>query len=530
MLSKLAAKAGYVLVLTFTSFFAKAQPTASFSATPSSGCAPLVVNFTDESTGGINQWKWDLGNGTISFLKNPSATYLTPGLYTVKLVVRNAGNNADSIVKTDYINVFSKPAVQFTAPNTSGCYPLSVKFTDESTAGSGSVASWNWDFGDGESSTAQNPSHVYSAGGNFNVTLQVKNSNGCVATLSKTAFIQISSGALADFSNDATSSCGAPVTINFQNLSTGTGVLTYKWFFGDGTSSTAINPSHIYKTKGTYTLQLIVTNSNGCTDTATRQNAITVGTVNAAFTSKDSICENSTITFTNTSAPVPAAVTWDFGDGTSATDFNPAKSYTSAGVYNVKLIADFGACTDSAFKKITVLANPIAAFIADDTADCKFPFKVNFTNQSQKAISYKWTFGDGNTDVTASPSHTYNSKNIFTVDLTVTSKEGCTASLKKDNYIRIEKPLIVLDNLPDSACVPFTKKFSSTITSNDPVISYLWKMGDGTTSTSPTPTHTYNTAGTYTVIVEVDAYLIDGVRFSGSEFDLAAPPLSITIN
>ena len=103
MLSKLAAKAGCVLLLTLTSFFAKAQPAASFSATPSSGCAPLVVNFTDASTGGINQWKWDLGNGTISFLKNPSATYLTPGLYTVKLVVKNAANNADSLAENIYI-------------------------------------------------------------------------------------------------------------------------------------------------------------------------------------------------------------------------------------------------------------------------------------------------------------------------------------------------------------------------------------------------------------------------------------------
>ena len=141
----------------------KAQLAANFSATPVSGCTPLVVNFTDLSGGNPNQWKWDLGNGTISFLKNPSVTYFTPGQYTIKLVIHNAAGSADSITKIQYITVNIQPTVNFTGVPVTGCFPLPVQFTDQSSAGSGSISVWQWDFGDGNSSALQNPAHTYTA-------------------------------------------------------------------------------------------------------------------------------------------------------------------------------------------------------------------------------------------------------------------------------------------------------------------------------------------------------------------------------
>src|SRR5688572_10443007 len=102
------------------------QLSANFGVAPSSsGCSPLVVNFTDASTGNPTSWKWDLGNGVTSLLKNPSATYFNPGTYTVKLVVRNA-SGADSVVKTNYITVFPNPVAGFRADKTTGCFPLNV--------------------------------------------------------------------------------------------------------------------------------------------------------------------------------------------------------------------------------------------------------------------------------------------------------------------------------------------------------------------------------------------------------------------
>ena len=101
--------------------------------------------------------------------------------------------------------------------------------------------------------------------------LRVINSKGCLNTLSKNQYIHVNPGANANFSNNVPNVCSAPVTINFQNLSTGAGVLTYEWLFGDGSGSALQNPSHIYTTPGSYTVKLIVTNASGCKDTLPKQ-------------------------------------------------------------------------------------------------------------------------------------------------------------------------------------------------------------------------------------------------------------------
>ena len=498
MITSFATRAYCLLLFMLLSFIGKAQLTANFTATPLTGCAPLLVNFKDQSTGNPTQWKWDLGNGTISFLQNPSVSYFNAGYYTIKLVVKNA-TNADSVVKTQFINVSAKPTVLFTAATTTGCFPLPVQFTDQSTGGSDPLTTWQWDFGDGFSSGQQNPLHVYSTSGNYNVTLRVINSKGCLNTLSKNQYIQITSGVTANFSNSVPTVCSAPVTINFQNLSTGTGVLNYQWLFGDGTSSALQGPSHIYNTAGIYAVTLIVTNTSGCKDTIIKPNAITVGNVFPAFTASDTICKGNPLVITNTSTPAPSSVTWNFGDGTSSTLMNPVKLYTTPGKFQIKLIANFGSCLDSAIKTVTVLPTPTAAFMANDSTNCSFPFTVNFTNQSLNAATSQWDFGDNTTSSLTNPVHIYNSYGNFIVQLIVTGANGCTDTLRKINYIKIQKPVVVFNNLPDSSCVPFTKYFTATTTSLDPVISYLWDFGDGSTATNATPAHTYTSPGVYTI-------------------------------
>src|SRR4051812_22505222 len=121
------------VLLSLFSLICLAQlPHANFSASPISGCAPLIVDFTDVSTGNPTSWKWTLGNSTTSFLQNPSVTYFNPGTYTVKLVVQNAAGK-DSVTRISYINVFGKPTVNFSASAVTGCFPLLVNFTDLST-------------------------------------------------------------------------------------------------------------------------------------------------------------------------------------------------------------------------------------------------------------------------------------------------------------------------------------------------------------------------------------------------------------
>jgi gliding motility-associated-like protein len=485
-------------VLCLATIFSRAQLVPQFNATPLTGCAPLVVNFTDQTTGGATQWQWDLGNSTISFLQNPSVTYFNPGTYTVKLVVQNAAGTKDSIIKTQYITVYALPTVDFSATPLTGCYPLPVQFSDNSVPGSGTITGWLWDFGDGNSSAAQNPSHIYTASGNYNVSLRITNSNGCSKTLTRTNYINITTGVQAVFTNSIPAGCTAPETITFQNQSTGTGALTYAWTFGDGGTSSLPTPSHTYIASGSYTVQLIVTNANGCRDTATHLNAINIGTVHADFTLPAIACAGTAFTLNNTSAPLPLSVLWTFGDATSSTVISPVKAYAAPGTYPVKLVSNFGGCLDSITKNITVLPKPSSAFTGSPLNSCSVPHTVNFANSSAGAVSSQWFFGDGGTSSANNPSHIYTTPGTYNVMLVSTNASGCTDTLTRTAYVNIQLPVATINNLPQQGCAPLAWTFNATVNSSDPVVGYQWDFGDGNTSTSISPTHTF-AAGIYDI-------------------------------
>jgi PKD repeat protein len=152
-------------------------PTAAFSGTPTNGDAPLNVQFTDASIDAPTSWSWNFGDGGTSTAQNPSHTYNAAGSYTVTLTVSNA-YGSDGETKTNYITVTQPgvaPTANFTGTPTSGDMPLVVQFTDTSSE---NPTSWSWNFGDGGTSTAQNPSHTYSAAGTYNVTLTATNAYG----------------------------------------------------------------------------------------------------------------------------------------------------------------------------------------------------------------------------------------------------------------------------------------------------------------------------------------------------------------
>ncbi len=490
-----------LIALLAFNFTAISQLRSDFSATPTSGCSPQVINFTDLSTGNPTQWQWDLGNGTTSFLQNPSGTYFTPGQYTVRLIVSNA-TQSDTLIKTQYITIFSIPVTNFSATPTSGCIPLNVQFTDGSSSSNSSITQWLWDFGDGTTGTTQNPVHTYNAAGNFTVTLRVTNASGCSKTLSRTNYIQASNGVTANFTNTAPSGCSLPITINFTNTSTGAGTLSYLWNFGDGGTSTLQHPSHTYLAGGNYTVTLRVTSSTGCINTITRTNAVVIQILQAGFNSPALACVNDAVSFTNTTTPAPTSVTWTFGDGGASTFLSTTYAYAAPGVYTVKMVATAGGCSDSLSRNISIMAKPTASFTASNRVACRPPLTVNFTNTSTGGFSYNWDFGDGSTSTVFSPSHTYTSYGSFHVTLVVSTLFGCSESLVLNNYVQIIAPQAAINNLPQSGCAPLAWTFTSGTSSPDPVVSYLWNFGDGSTSTAVSPTHVFPT-GTYDITLIV---------------------------
>ncbi|WP_394339175.1 PKD domain-containing protein [Methanosarcina sp. UBA411] len=177
--------ANYYVIDDF-SFTTSTSPVAEFSASPTSGKAPLTVKFTDKSTGSPTSWKWSFGDGTSSTQQNPTHKYSKVGSYTVKLTAAN-GKDSNTVTKTNYIKAVTKPVASFSAKPTSGKAPLMVAFADKST---GIPTSWKWSFGDGASSSEQSPKHQYLQEGNYKVTLTVTNVAGS-NTVTKTNFIKV---------------------------------------------------------------------------------------------------------------------------------------------------------------------------------------------------------------------------------------------------------------------------------------------------------------------------------------------------
>ena len=473
-------------------------PVANFTANKTSGCSPLTVTFTDLSTNGPTSWVWDFGNGQLSSIQNPTVNYSIPGTYTVKLIARN-NSGVDEEEKINYITVFPSPAASFTANITTACVPATIQFTDQSTVptGGGTITEWSWNFGDGGTSNLQNPTHQYTTAGFYSVSLLVTSSTGCQSFRSIGRYIRIINGIDADFAYSQPSTCQAPFNITFQDQSAGPGNLTYLWNFGNGgPTSNLPNPSAIYATPGTYSVQLTVQSDLGCNGTITK-NIIVAGKT-TDFIAPSSICLGQSVTFQNNSSPAPASSSWDFGDGTTSSQINPIKTYLAGGTYQVRLINNYGNCVDSITKTVLVNTQPPVDFLANDSTSCKAPFTVQFNDLSPSAGTWLWDFGDGGTSTSRNPTHTYNSVGYYSVTLSITLPGGCSNTITKYQYIKISPATVRISNAPIGGCIPFTYQPVAVIQSVDSVISYAWNLGEPSgIYTIQSPIHTYNTAGNY---------------------------------
>jgi len=241
-------------------------PQVDFSADAVTGCAPLTVNFSDLTVGTIDTWVWEFGDGTFSDIQHPTHEYTTAGVYDVSLAVTSAAGNNDT-VKFGYIVVSIPPVVAFTVSSPVVSVGETVYFTDTST---GDPFERVWDFGDGGSATAQNPSHTFDTPGVYSPKLVA--TNGC-GTDSLTMANMIVVGPVAAFNVSMTTG-SAPLFVEFVDESIGT-VTDWAWDFGDDATDTAANPTHTYVVDGVYDVTLIISNSSAA-DTLVMVAAVTV--------------------------------------------------------------------------------------------------------------------------------------------------------------------------------------------------------------------------------------------------------------
>ncbi len=495
----------FLVLASFSS--AIAQPVATITASPTSGCAPLGISFNGSATGtGTTTWNWTINGGSpsTSNIQNPSSIFNTPGTYNIILVATNAsGTSAPASIQ---VTINPPPAADFTQNKTTGCYPTYIQFTNTSTPGAGAtITKYSWTFGDGTQDTVANPDHRYTLAGNFPVTLYVTNSFGCLGTAQiKTVqkAIQISGGITVDFSSSLNSSCTLPVTASFANSSSGPPNLNYLWDFGDGSGTNNLqNPTHPYTVAGNYNVKLAVTSTQGCSDTLIQKVNITSNGNLTDFTYQDTVCVGTSVSFTNISSPFPVSSTWDYGDGSPIANVrNGQHTYASSGNYPVILNNTFSGCTGSITKTIYVVSPPVASFTGTNIASCKPPLTTTFTNTSTGATSWSWSFGDGSPNSSQqNPQHTYTSYSSYPVTLTASAGTGCSTTIVKPDFVTILKPIVAITGLPGYGCAPYSWTPAVSTTTADGVATYSWSFGNGNTSNAQSPpTQTYG-PGVYMV-------------------------------
>lgn len=505
-------------------FTVHAVPVTDFSL-PSGICMPggqaVFTNKTAIPDNSPLSYQWNFGDGTNSTDVNGAHTYATVRAYTVSLKATSShGCTSDTSLVLPASAFVNKPVADFTVSNIKPCEGAVVNFTDKSTA-AGSLAIWEWGFGDGTTSTIQNPTKAYAGYASRMVSLVVKDNRGCISDTSKkplTVYANPNLGmsypvgclpenGVVNFTSTVTTPDSQPVQ-------------AYLWNFGDPAAnasnpntSTIANPSHKY-TAGSYTVTLKATTVNGCmADSAW----------NIRLHPRPQIQYGPVLTpvCLNTAAPVSVA-TASITNGVAGTgiytgagttgqgSFNPASANIGNHTIRYVFTSDNG-CKDSAAASIWVHAVPTALYTSP--ADICLDQAATFTNQSTidnavdanaRIAAWTWNFGDGNADEVKTNGQPFNkiftTPKSYTVTLSTTSTDGCK-STTFSKTIAVHALPVADFSLPSGICMPdgqatFTNKSSIA---EQTTLTYAWNFGDGSSSTAQNPSHSYKAVQNYTV-------------------------------
>lgn len=300
---------------------------------------PLSVQFTDISTGNIGFWYWDFGDGNMSFGQNPLHTYESKGVYEVCLHVMDFNYQCtDQICKNVEITYDPTCEAYFTFEPLAND-PFTYQFTDSS---SGNIVDWLWSFGDGSTSTLQNPEHTFAVEGSFEICLTITNQWGnCQDVFCTDVIIDIPELCSADF--DFNINPEQPFTVGFTDFSSG--IMTqWLWDFGDGSTAEVQNPVHVYADTGAYQVNLLIQNPDSliyCFHSITKQVPVYVSVpechANFVAVPDSGVNKPNLFHFYDSSTGEPDAWLWNFGDGSTSTLQNPDHKFDDFGDYEVSL-------------------------------------------------------------------------------------------------------------------------------------------------------------------------------------------------
>ena len=403
-------------------------PNPIFTAT--NACKNTSVTFTNLTAGGVNQSYWDYtSDGVIDdSIASPTYTYENPGTFPVNLLIVDQNGCANDTTIT--VEIYENPVADFTFDTV--CLGEQTSFIDQSIGGV--INQWNWDI-EVVDPVIQNPIHIFSNFGTFQVALEVTNTNGCIDDTVKT--VVVNAPPVVDYSYIGV--CQNEL-FNFTNLTTqqGGGAPTnysYTWDFGDMSLSSLENPSHKYTQPGQYSVTLTATSSAGCTDFETK--TIDVFEVPIASFISNEVCFNEVTSLSDQSSIQTGSIVnyeW-FIEGNTLNTQDVNYTFAQPGLTNVqlKVISDNG-CVDSINQDVFVYSLPIADFSYSPEEIDIFETYVCFSNESFLGDVFLWDFDFQNQQsVNEFPcvQFPYLENESYDVSLFIQTVNGCTDSIIK---------------------------------------------------------------------------------------------------
>lgn len=510
-------------------------PTAAIGSSGSGGQAPYAVTFdgsgSSDADGSVSSYAWDFGNDRTATGAVASANYTSPGSYTATLTVTDnrgaTGTATKQIVVTGAPNI--APTAVITTVSVAGIIPLTVNLSGgNSSDADGSIASYAWDLGNGQTATGPSAQAVFAEAGEYTVTLVVTDDRGATSTQTLTINVSedsnIPPGAV--ISSDVVSGT-APLQVTFDGSGSsdvdGT-VASYAWNFGNGQNGSGVTPpAATYTLPGTYTATLTVTDNKGATGSVSRTitvnrppNQSPVAAVGAtpAVGNAPLLVQLSSAGSLDVDGAI-AGYAWNFGNGTTSANPNPSAIYDTPGTYSVSLtVTDNDGA--SAVRSTTVVVNPpniapVPSFTATPlTGSAPLVVNVNGAGSSDadgSVVSYAWNFGNGQNATGALAQTTFTTAGTYVIRLTVTDNRGTS----RNSTVTVvagaanARPIAVISALPTSGPAPLLVRLNAAGSSDTDgqITTYAWDFGDGRTASGTQTQVTYSTPGTYIVTLKL---------------------------
>jgi gliding motility-associated-like protein len=481
---------------------------SAFSVTDGTPC--LDNTLTLDGSASVDYSPFSYNNHTVQFvwlfeeeglvkssMEALSHTFVHPGVNHVSLVVQDANGCRDTV--TQQIHIY-RPEPDFEANYEVGCMPVTFGFTDLSTSDS-PIQLYEWDFGDGNTSTEQNPNHEYSSFGTFNVSLKLTDEVGCVHTITKEEAVQAIAPD-AGFAADKTRLCiGDEVRLYDASNSQ---IVEYLWEVSDGRSYSNAEPVVLFAETGHYSVSLYIKDVHGCEMTGEVTDFFHVQeppVANFVADITDANCYPLVVQFSDLSeTDYPGSWSWHFGENDNLSEVqNPFFIYNRPGFHDVQLISrtSYGCADTIVIQDYIHVGGPFAQIEAPDVV-CAFD-DVNFKAvELQNVYDIRWDFGDGYSAEGPETMHQYGATGHVNPVMFLRSDADNTCNKAIVDTVHVWDVLADFTFVDDSdkGCVPLDVMISNTsLNATD----WQWDLGDGTSSQAAVPVLTYEEPGMYDI-------------------------------